>query len=178
MAAAMGTPIHAALGGRVNFAGWNGGYGNYTSISSGNLLVGYGHQSRIGVHAGQNVGQGAVIGQVGSTGASTGSHPHLLTKRNGRSVDPRSVFPGLLGGGFTLNDGYAKLHKSEAVLTAPLTQDLTEGIKNMDKSVHSRYDVTIDMRGATVSSEIDFQKSVEKALMKVDQRKGVSRKVG
>jgi TP901 family phage tail tape measure protein len=178
LAAPTGTPIRSALPGQVVRAGWNGGYGNYTAIASGNLLVGYGHQSRIGVRSGQQIGQGAVIGAVGSTGASTGPHLHLLTHRGGRSVDPRSVFPGLRKGAFTLSDGYAKLHKSEAVLTAPLTEKLKDGINNLDKSVHSRYDVRIDMRGATVSSEIDFQRSVEKALRRVDERKGVSRNVG
>lgn len=177
MAAPSGSPIRAALNGKVAYAGWNGGYGNYTAIQSGNLLVGYGHQSRIGVHRGQNVGQGSVIGLVGSTGASTGPHLHLLTKRDGKSIDPRSVFPGLLKGGFTLNDGYAKLHKKEAVLTAPLSQKLKDGINNLDKSVHSRYDITVDNRGAVFNTEVDFQKSVEKAIAKADQRRGVSRSV-
>ncbi|HEX8120238.1 MAG TPA: peptidoglycan DD-metalloendopeptidase family protein [Solirubrobacteraceae bacterium] len=89
IAAPSGTPIHAALGGRVALAGWTGGYGNYTCIQhSGSLSTCYGHQTTIGVHVGQNVSQGQVIGTVGSTGHSTGPHLHFETRVGGSPVSP------------------------------------------------------------------------------------------
>jgi murein DD-endopeptidase MepM/ murein hydrolase activator NlpD len=89
IAAPSGTPIHAALGGRVALAGWTGGYGNYTCIQhAGSLSTCYGHQTSIGVSVGQNVSQGQVIGTVGSTGHSTGPHLHFETRVGGSPVSP------------------------------------------------------------------------------------------
>ena len=89
IAAPTGTPIHAADGGRVAIAGPTGGYGNYTCIQhSSSLSSCYGHQSRIGVHVGQSVSQGAVIGAVGSTGHSTGPHLHFEARVNGTPTNP------------------------------------------------------------------------------------------
>lgn len=84
-----GTPIKAAGDGVVVMAGWNGGYGNFTLIDhGGGLATGYGHQSSIGVRVGQHVSTGEVIGNVGSTGASTGPHLHWEVRVNGTPVDP------------------------------------------------------------------------------------------
>ena len=57
--------------------GWNGGYGNTVLINHGKLKTRYGHFSRLYVKAGQNVEKGQVIGEMGSTGRSTGSHLHF-----------------------------------------------------------------------------------------------------
>ena len=87
--ASSGTPIKAAGDGVVVIAGWNGGYGNFTLIDhGGGLATGYGHQSSIGVRVGQHVSTGEVIGNVGSTGASTGPHLHWEVRVNGTPVDP------------------------------------------------------------------------------------------
>ncbi|MFI5955239.1 M23 family metallopeptidase [Cryptosporangium sp. NPDC051539] len=88
-AAASGTPIHAAAGGVVVRAGWNGGYGNYTCVyHGGDLSTCYGHQSRILVWAGEEVSRGETIGLVGTTGASTGSHLHFEVRIDGDPVNP------------------------------------------------------------------------------------------
>jgi murein DD-endopeptidase MepM/ murein hydrolase activator NlpD len=87
--ASSGTPIKAAGDGVVVMAGYNGGYGNWTLIDHGDgLATGYAHQSSIGVSVGQRVSTGEVIGQVGSTGASTGPHLHWEVRVNGTPVDP------------------------------------------------------------------------------------------
>lgn len=89
LAAPSGTPIRAADGGRVAYAGWMSGYGNYTCIQhSGSLSTCYAHQSSIGVSVGQQVKQGQVIGAVGNTGHSFGAHLHFEVRANGTPVDP------------------------------------------------------------------------------------------
>lgn len=97
-AAGSGTPIRVAAAGRVIQAGWRGGYGNYTCVSHGRVMgIGfstcYGHQSRISVHVGQYVRQGQIIGLVGSTGASTGSHLHFETRFGGAPRNPLNYLP-------------------------------------------------------------------------------------
>ena len=84
-----GTPIRAADGGRVVLAGWTGGYGNYTCIQhTATLSTCYAHQSAINVSVGQSVEQAQVIGAVGNTGHSFGSHLHFEVRINGSPVDP------------------------------------------------------------------------------------------
>jgi murein DD-endopeptidase MepM/ murein hydrolase activator NlpD len=88
-----GTAIVAAAAGRVTQAGWLGGYGYYTCVDHGQvngqrMSTCYGHQSKILVTVGQQVSAGQVIGQVGSTGASTGPHLHFEVRLGGRPVDP------------------------------------------------------------------------------------------
>jgi murein DD-endopeptidase MepM/ murein hydrolase activator NlpD len=100
-AAGGGTPIHAAAYGRVIRAGWNGGYGNYTCLSHGKIKgvsfqTCYGHQSAILVHVGEHVRRGAVIGRVGTTGASTGNHLHFETRFDGVPRNPLNYLPGCL----------------------------------------------------------------------------------
>ncbi|WP_294393510.1 M23 family metallopeptidase [uncultured Sphingomonas sp.] len=90
--APMGSPIVAATTGRVTFAGWHGGHGNYVQIRhDGGLGTGYAHMSRIKVHAGESVAAGQVIGYVGSTGLSTGPHLHFEVFRNNVAVNPAAV---------------------------------------------------------------------------------------
>lgn len=84
-----GTPIQAAGDGTVVWAGPNGGYGNCTIIDHGRgMATLYAHQSNILVHVGDQVTHGQVIGQVGSTGYSTGPHLHFEVRINGTPVDP------------------------------------------------------------------------------------------
>jgi len=84
-----GTPIHAAAAGTVVLAGWTGGYGNYTCIDhGGGMATCYAHQSSYAVSGGAQVGQGQVIGYVGSTGHSFGAHLHFEVRINGTPVDP------------------------------------------------------------------------------------------
>jgi murein DD-endopeptidase MepM/ murein hydrolase activator NlpD len=100
-AAGSGSPIRAAASGRVIQAGWNGGYGRYTCINHGRLsgsgfTTCYAHQSRIHVHVGEYVRRGEVIGRVGNTGASTGSHLHFETRFGGVPRNPLNYLPGCL----------------------------------------------------------------------------------
>jgi murein DD-endopeptidase MepM/ murein hydrolase activator NlpD len=89
MAAPAGTPIFAAGSGVVRSAGWGGGYGNLVQVDHGNgLVTRYAHLSQMNVTGGQPVGNGALIGLMGTTGASTGSHLHFETRIHGTPVNP------------------------------------------------------------------------------------------
>ncbi len=93
-AAAPGTPVVAAFDGTIGFAGVNGGYGNFIRIEHANgLASGYAHLSRFAaaMKDGAKVKAGEVIGQVGSTGLSTGPHLHFELYANGEAVDPLGV---------------------------------------------------------------------------------------
>ncbi len=92
MAAPKGTPIKAAMGGKVIVAGFSNVFGNYVIINHGNGYQSlYGHMSKILVKKGQSVGQGERVGAVGSTGYSTGNHLHFTVYKNGQLIDPLSV---------------------------------------------------------------------------------------
>ena len=89
-----GTPIRAAKAGTIILAGWNGGYGNCIVIDhGGGFSTLYGHMSRLRASEGQQVGQGDLIGDMGSTGNSTGSHLHFETRVNGSPQDPMKYLP-------------------------------------------------------------------------------------
>jgi len=89
-----GTPIHAADGGEVLFAGWWGGYGKAVIIYHGRgLSTVYGHMSRIYVQKDQMVDKGQVVGLIGSTGYSTGPHLHFEVRKNGATQDPLRSLP-------------------------------------------------------------------------------------
>jgi murein DD-endopeptidase MepM/ murein hydrolase activator NlpD len=90
--AGMGSPIIAVADGVVARAGWAGGYGNQVRLNhAGGLSTSYSHMSRISVAPGSRVRQGQQIGNVGTTGLSTGPHLHFETYRNGATINPRSV---------------------------------------------------------------------------------------
>jgi murein DD-endopeptidase MepM/ murein hydrolase activator NlpD len=93
-AAPTGTPIYAAGNGTVEKAGWESGYGKFVLIRHNNgYESAYGHMSAFArnVDEGTRVRQGQVIGFVGSTGLSTGSHVHYEIRVNGRFVDPMRI---------------------------------------------------------------------------------------
>ena len=87
--APMGATITASAGGKIIYAGWEGGYGNTIIIDhGGNASTLYGHCSQLFVSEGQTVQRGQAIGAVGSTGESTGPHLHFEIRINGVPVDP------------------------------------------------------------------------------------------
>ena len=89
LAAPQGTPIRAAMEGRISALGFNATYGNFIIISHpGNYQTLYAHLHSVSVRRGDQVRQGTQIGTVGSTGYSTGPHLHFAVYRNGRAVNP------------------------------------------------------------------------------------------
>jgi murein DD-endopeptidase MepM/ murein hydrolase activator NlpD len=87
-----GTPIRAAMAGRVSQVGYDNVLGNYVVIThhSGYRTL-YGHMSVIRTRTGAYVTLGERIGDVGSTGLSTGPHLHFTVYKNGVLVNPRAL---------------------------------------------------------------------------------------
>ncbi|MDR0662929.1 MAG: M23 family metallopeptidase [Spirochaetaceae bacterium] len=84
-----GTPVKAAADGKVTTAAYNSVFGNYVIVThSGGFQSMYAHLNSTNVKEGVLVGQGELIGQVGNTGRSTGSHLHFAIYKNGRAVNP------------------------------------------------------------------------------------------
>lgn len=95
------TPIKPILPGTVIEAGYSTyGYGNSVVIQHKNGLESrYAHLSKISVKFGQKVSENTVIGNVGSTGHSTGIHLHLEIHQNGKTLNPLSVLPAIYKNG-------------------------------------------------------------------------------
>jgi murein DD-endopeptidase MepM/ murein hydrolase activator NlpD len=104
-----GTPIVAAAGGVVRFAGRRGGYGHMIEVTHPDgSATRYAHLSRILVRPGEAVDRGQLIAEMGSTGRSTGSHLHFEYRIGGVAVDPR---------------GYLREASRESFVTGPDDRD-------------------------------------------------------
>jgi murein DD-endopeptidase MepM/ murein hydrolase activator NlpD len=89
-----GDLVVAPGNGTVVEAGWKGGYGQMIEIDHGNgLSTRYGHLSKIEIAVGDVITRGQLIGQVGSTGRSTGPHLHYELRVNDRPINPRFFLP-------------------------------------------------------------------------------------
>jgi murein DD-endopeptidase MepM/ murein hydrolase activator NlpD len=138
-AAPEGTPVVAALGGRVVSSGMAGGYGLTVEVEHDNprRRTLYAHLSELFVKTGDRVRQGEVIGRVGSTGMSTGPHLHfeLRLPQDGGwvAVDPGDLDPGPAGIGVG-NDAVAllmgqllqRLERPQVQAQAPLQPQLQQ----------------------------------------------------
>lgn len=89
LAGAYGSPVYATADGTVIHAGWSSGYGNLVTIRHDfGIETRYGHLSAVRVQVGQKVSRGDRIGDMGSTGRSTGTHLHYEVRVNGTPVNP------------------------------------------------------------------------------------------
>jgi len=89
-----GDLVVAPANGTVVSAGYKGGYGNMVEIDHGNgLVTRYGHMSKVETTAGDTIQRGQLIGQVGSTGRSTGPHLHYELRLNDKPINPRHFLP-------------------------------------------------------------------------------------
>ncbi len=87
--AAPGTPVLATADGTVSYVGHNGDFGLSVHIDHGiGIETSYCHLSSAGVRSGQTVRRGEQVGEVGSSGRSTGSHLHYEVWESGRPADP------------------------------------------------------------------------------------------
>ncbi len=93
-AAPSGTPIYAGGNGVIEFAGRNGGYGNYIRIRHNNQYkTAYAHLKgfKKGISKGVRVNQGDIIGYVGNTGMSTGPHLHYEIIYKNKQINPLTL---------------------------------------------------------------------------------------
>ncbi len=89
----VGTPIYATADATVDRAERVRGYGKFIELNHGNAITTrYGHMSALNVYAGQRVRKGEIIGYMGSTGRSTGSHLHYEVRIAGEAVNPKAFF--------------------------------------------------------------------------------------
>lgn len=85
----VGTPIYATADGMIGRAQWVSGYGKYVEINHGNAVqTRYGHLSAMNVAPGQRIRKGDILGYMGSTGRSTGSHLHYEVRIAGEAINP------------------------------------------------------------------------------------------
>lgn len=94
MAAPRGTPIHAAADGTVEFVGRKHGYGRLVELHHlDGYETRYGHMYQFvrGLHDGDRVSKGQIIGYVGATGEATGPHLHFEIRRDGIAHDPMTM---------------------------------------------------------------------------------------
>lgn len=90
LAGSHGETIYAAADGRIARAGSMSGYGTMAEIDHGKgLSTRYGHMSQVLVRPGQSVKQGDIVGRMGSTGRSTGTHLHYEIRVDGQAVNPK-----------------------------------------------------------------------------------------
>ncbi|MCB1009006.1 MAG: peptidoglycan DD-metalloendopeptidase family protein [Acidobacteria bacterium] len=92
--APVGTPVRVTASGTVVSAGWDGGGGKTVKVRHPNgYLTAYLHLSKFaaGLHAGDRVAQGEVIGYVGATGLASGPHLDYRVQQNGHWIDPLSI---------------------------------------------------------------------------------------
>jgi murein DD-endopeptidase MepM/ murein hydrolase activator NlpD len=92
--AEIGTPVLATGPGIVTRSDWDSGYGHVIEVKHAeNFMTRYAHLSKRHVNEGARVSTGARLGEVGSTGRSTGPHLHYEVFRNSRVLNPMQVLP-------------------------------------------------------------------------------------
>ena len=89
LSASLGTPVHAATGGLVRVGYDEHGAGLFVSVAfDDHVRILYCHLLKASVRQGDTIEVGSLIGEVGSSGLSTGPHLHFEIQVDGRAVDP------------------------------------------------------------------------------------------
>lgn len=91
IAASTGTKVVSSIAGKVTRATYNKYNGNFVEVTNGDVATIYCHMSKLSVDVGDSVKAGTKIGEVGSTGLSTGPHLHFEIVYHGTKVDPELV---------------------------------------------------------------------------------------
>ena len=153
-----GAPIHAVMGGQVVLARNVKGYGNMVSIKTGPFVTKYAHMKTLpAVIEGQTVKAGDILGNVGSTGNSTGSHLHFGIDFNGTPVDPQFLFSPVSSGSFNAGSLTGKVKESwgklsemaggvygsakDTISSAWQRLTNTESVKNIDPRIREAVDI-------------------------------------
>lgn len=102
------------------------------------------------------------------------NHVHVGFRHGGGEAEMPQL---KVGGEVRYDNTIANLHRKETVLTAPLSQQLKDGIAKIDSGTTDQYTVSIDLRGAVVRETVDIEKAVYDAINKRESRLGRSRVV-
>ncbi len=90
-----GSDVYSIIDGVVTYAGWMGGYGKLVVVTGKNgISTRYGHLSKISTRKGVEVKKGQKLGEVGSTGRSTGSHLHFEVRQDDKPLNPMKFLNG------------------------------------------------------------------------------------
>jgi murein DD-endopeptidase MepM/ murein hydrolase activator NlpD len=116
----VGTPIYATADGMIGRAQWVSGYGKFVEINHGNAVqTRYGHLSAMNVAAGQRIKKGDVLGYMGSTGRSTGSHLHYEVRVAGEAINPMAFLSPVKASQNNLNVLIATKHIDTRAIGGP-----------------------------------------------------------
>jgi murein DD-endopeptidase MepM/ murein hydrolase activator NlpD len=127
----IGTPVYATADGVVRRSEWANGYGNLVEINHGNgLETRYGHLSKLIAQPNERVRRGQLIGLMGSTGRSTGSHLHYEVRIAGAAVNP---MPYIEGTNYELALAEAKAHDARQVQIAMGGPEARKPADNKDR---------------------------------------------
>lgn len=119
----VGTPVVAATGGVVVYAGERGNYGNLVTIQSPDgIETRYAHLSKIGVAKGDSVSAGQEIAKSGNTGLSTGPHLHFEVRKGGTPIDPKSMLGSSAQAPSAANEMPGEPAQSQAQMTSEASQ--------------------------------------------------------
>jgi len=91
IAAKTGTKVVSSIEGKVTRATYNKYNGNFVEVTNGKIATIYCHMSKLSVKVGDKVKSGTKIGEVGSTGLSTGPHLHFEIVYDGTKIDPETI---------------------------------------------------------------------------------------
>ncbi|HXI15909.1 MAG TPA: M23 family metallopeptidase, partial [Chloroflexota bacterium] len=172
LAAALGRNVFAASSGTVARAGWDSsGYGNMVVIAHGNgLSTLYGHLNKIDVSAGQQVASGQDIGDLGSTGNSSGPHVHFELLRNGSHFNPRSLIPAFAAGVRAFAGGLALVgEKGPEVTYLPPGSDVYSN-QDSRRMLGGGQPITVNVHVAgSVQSEQDLVRGIYNGLRELER---------
>ena len=164
-----GKPVYASAAGVVKLAGNNGGYGNCVIIQHNDRMETlYGHLSKITVHTGDSVSSGQQIGNVGSTGVSTGPHLHYEVHIGGKRVDPVDFLDTtVMGYGAPIELEYKdELTRAEAIKIITLLQNKCGPTY---KEVMENIVTCMIHNAANVDEEIELEEYIDPRVMPYDR---------
>ncbi|MGB9596150.1 MAG: peptidoglycan DD-metalloendopeptidase family protein [Candidatus Poribacteria bacterium] len=121
-----GSDVYSAIDGTVTYAGWMGGYGKLVVVTSKDgVSTRYGHLSKISVRKGAEVRKGQKLGDVGSTGRSTGAHLHFEVRQDDKPLNPIKFL-----------NGKAELISSEIDDSSEDQEELSEPAKEVKETAN------------------------------------------
>lgn len=132
ISAPRGTDLLANVQGVIKFAGQKGNYGNLVILETGGVEQYFGHLDSLNVKTGQRVEKGYLLGEIGSTGYSTGNHLHWELKKYGVNQNPLDFKIGIWD---SLQEGWESIFRipgsENDLFSSDIKQNVNEVIINV-----------------------------------------------